>query len=286
MENNGIESLEQIEQERKSDEQINHRENLLLMTHDDIEYQQRNPQIMDIPNDMELKFLAISKELSQVLPKWEHWLQKLSNYLTEWQEFSLEDIPNELANSSRTLIYELNSYLEIACNNLNDMWILVEWSKLGQELSEVTTREVVWELVYDLYSRCGRIIDCENHPYLENVNLDTEKYDWASIIVKCRPELEKIIVKKVKVNNQNIDDEIVIKTNDFNVIPPLPYEAIFDKSIRDIQITCEKLTKENSIKETLICAKEIIDESPLILLPSINSQARGALKRTLMQFNI
>ena len=28
MENNGIESLEQIEQERKSDEQINHRENL------------------------------------------------------------------------------------------------------------------------------------------------------------------------------------------------------------------------------------------------------------------
>ena len=123
------------------------------MTHDDIEYQQRNPQIMDIPNDMELKFLAISKELSQVLPKWEHWLQKLSNYLIEWQEFSLEDIPNELANSSRTLIYELNSYLEIACNNLNDMWILVEWSKLGQE-GEVTTREVVWELVYDLYSRC------------------------------------------------------------------------------------------------------------------------------------
>ena len=286
MENNEIEPLEQIKQERKSDEQINHRENLLLMTHDDIEYQQRNPQIMDISNDVELKFLAISKELSHVLPKWEHWLQKLSNYLTEWQEFSLEDIPNELANSSRTLIYELNSYLEIACNNLNDMWILVEWSKLGQELSEVTTREVVWELVYDLYSRCGRIIDCENHPYLESVNVDTEKYDWASIIVKCRPELEKIFVKQVKVINQNIDDEIVIKTNEFTGIPPLPKEAIFDKSIRDIQVTCEKLTKENSIKATLICAKEIIDESPLILLPSINSQARGALKRTLMEFNI
>ena len=285
MENNGIESLEQIEQERKSDEQINHRENLLLMTHDDIEYQQRNPQIMDIPNDMELKFLAISKELSRVLPKWEHWLQKLSNYLTEWQEFNLEDIPNELANSSKTLIYELNSYLEIACNNLNDMWILVEWSKLGQELKEDTTREVVWELVYDLYSRCGRIIDCENHPYLENVNQDTEKYDWSSIVVKCRPELEKIIVKQLNVNNQYNDDEIVIKTNDFSGIPSLPNEAIFDKSIRDIQLTCEKLTKENSIKATLLCAKEIIDESPLILLPSINSQARGALKRTLMEFN-
>ena len=285
MENNGIESLEQIKQERKSDEQINHRENILLMTHDDIEYQQRNPQIMDISNDVELKFLAISKELSRVLPKWEHWLQKLSNYLTEWQEFNLEDIPNELANSSKTLIYELNSYLEIACNNLNDMWILVEWSKLGQELKEDTTREVVWELVYDLYSRCGRIIDCENHPYLENVNQDTEKYDWSSIVVKCRPELEKIIVKQLKVNNQYNDDEIVIKTNDFTGIPPLPNEAIFDKSIRDIQVTCEKLTKENSIKATLLCAKEIIDESPLILLPSINSQARGALKRTLMEFN-
>ncbi len=285
MENNGIESLEQIKQERKSDEQINHRENILLMTHDDIEYQQRNPQIMDISNDVELKFLAISKELSRVLPKWEHWLQKLSNYLTEWQEFNLEDIPNELANSSKTLIYELNSYLEIACNNLNDMWILVEWSKLGQELKEDTTREVVWELVYDLYSRCGRIIDCENHPYLENVNQDTEKYDWSSIVVKCRPELEKIIVKQLKVNNQYNDDEIVIKTNDFSGIPSLPNEAIFDKSIRDIQVTCEKLTKENSIKATLLCAKEIIDESPLILLPSINSQARGALKRTLMEFN-
>ena len=210
----------------------------------------------------------------------------MSNYLTEWQEFNLEDIPNELANSSRTLIYELNSYLEIACNNLNDMWILFEWSKLGQELKKDTTREVVWELVYDLYSRCGRIIDCENHPYLENVNLDTEKYDWASIILKCRPELEKIIVKQVKGNNQYIDDEIVIKTNDFSLIPQLPNEAIFDKSIRDIQVTCQKLTKENTIKETLICAKEIIDKSPLILLPSINSQARGALKRTLMQFNI
>ena len=285
MENNGIESLEQIKQERKSDEQINHRENILLMTHDDIEYQQRNPQIMDISNDVELKFLAISKELSRVLPKWEHWLQKLSNYLTEWQEFNLEDIPNELANSSKTLIYELNYYLEIACNNLNDMWILVEWSKLGQELKEDTTREVVWELVYDLYSRCGRIIDCENHPYLENVNQDTEKYDWSSIVVKCRPELEKIIVKQLKVNNQYNDDEIVIKTNDFSGIPSLPNEAIFDKSIRDIQVTCEKLTKENSIKATLLCAKEIIDESPLILLPSINSQARGALKRTLMEFN-
>ena len=159
-------------------------------------------------------------------------------------------------------------------------------SKLCQELSEVTTREVVWELVYDLYSRCGRIIDCENHPYLESVNVDTEKYDWASIIVKCRPELEKIFVKQVKVINQNIDDEIVIKTNEFTGIPPLPKEAIFDKAIRDIQVTCEKLTKENSIKATLICAKEIIDESPLILLPSINSQARGALKRTLMEFNI
>ena len=286
MENNSIESLEQTDRECISDEDINHEENHRLISHDDIEDKCTYNHIAEIPSDMELKFLAISKELSQVLPKWEHWLQKLSNYLTEWQEFSLEDIPNELANSSRTLIYELNSYLEIACNNLNDMWILVEWSKLGQELSEVTTREVVWELVYDLYSRCGRIIDCENHPYLENVSLDTEKYDWASIIVKCRPELEKIIVKQVKVINQNIDDEIVIKTNDFTGIPPLPNEAIFDKSIRDIQVTCEKLTKENSIKATLICAKEIIDESPLILLPSINSQARGALKRTLMEFNI
>ena len=286
MENNSIESLEQTDRECISDEDINHEENHRFIIHDDNEHICTNNHIAEIPSDMELKFLAISKELSQVLPKWEHWLQKLTNYLTEWQEFSLEDIPNELANSSRTLIYELNSYLEIACNNLNDMWILVEWSKLGQELSEVTTREVVWELVYDLYSRCGRIIDCENHPYLENVNLDTEKYDWASIIVKCRPELEKIIVKQVKVNNQNIDDEIVIKTNDFSGIPPLPNEAIFDKSIRDIQVTCEKLTKENSIKATLISAKEIIDESPLILLPSINSQARGALKRTLMEFNI
>ena len=286
MENNSIESLEQTVRECIPDEDINHEENHRFIIHDDNEDKCTNNHIAEIPSDMELKFLAISKELSQVLPKWEHWLQKLSNYLTEWQEFSLEDIPNELANSSRTLIYELNSYLEIACNNLNDMWILVEWSKLGQELSEVTTREVVWELVYDLYSRCGRIIDCENHPYLENVSLDTEKYDWASIIVKCRPELEKIIVKQVKVINQNIDDEIVIKTNDFTGIPPLPNEAIFDKSIRDIQVTCEKLTKENSIKATLICAKEIIDESPLILLPSINSQARGALKRTLMEFNI
>ena len=144
---------------------------------------------------------------------------------------------------------------------------------------------MVWELVYDLYSRCGRIIDCENHPYLENVNQDAEKYDWPSIVVKCKPELEKIIVKQLKVNNQYNDDEIVIKTNDFSGIPSLPNEAIFDKSIRDIQVTCEKLTKENSIKATLLCAKEIIDESPLILLPSINSQARGALKRTLMEFN-
>lgn len=286
MENNSIKSLEQTEFERISNEDINNEENHCFITHDDIENKCNNNKIVEIPSDMELKFMAISKELSQVLPKWEHWLQKLSNYLTEWQEFNLEDIPNELANSSRTLIYELNSYLEIACNNLNDMWILFEWSKLGQELKEDTTREVVWELVYDLYSRCGRIIDCENHPYLENVNLDTEKYDWASIILKCRPELEKIIVKQVKGNNQYIDDEIVIKTNDFSLIPQLPNEAIFDKSIRDIQVTCQKLTKENTIKETLICAKEIIDESPLILLPSINSQARGALKRTLMQFNI
>jgi hypothetical protein len=286
MESNSIDSPEQIWQKPKTNVLNGLEEDLLFNSQKENKCHQNITEIENKPNDMDLKFLAMIRELEQVLPKWENWLEKLSNYLTEWQDFNLEDIPSDLANSSKILIYELNSYLEIACNNLNDMWILLEWSKLGPEQKKDTSRDVVWELVYDLYSRCGRIMDCENHPYLGDINQEIPKYDWTSTIVKCRPELENIIIKEININNPNLDDEIVIKTTDFSGIPQLPNEAVFDKSVRDIKITCEKLGKENSIKATLLCAKEVIDESPLILLPSINSQARAALKRTLMEYNI
>jgi hypothetical protein len=286
MESNSIDSPEQIWQKPKTNVLNGLEEDLLFNSQKEIKCQQTITEIENKPNDIDLKFLAMIRELEQVLPKWENWLEKLSNYLTEWQDFNLEDIPSDLANSSKILIYELNSYLEIACNNLNDMWILLEWSKLGPEQKKDTSRDVVWELVYDLYSRCGRIMDCENHPYLGDINQEIPKYDWTSTIVKCRPELENIIIEEININNPNLDDEIVIKTTDFSGIPQLPNEAVFDKSVRDIKITCEKLGKENSIKTTLLCAKEVIDESPLILLPSINSQARAALKRTLMEYNI
>lgn len=265
---------------------MGHINNEILLSEDYTSSNQGSKENLEICDDMETKFLAICREINNVLPKWENWLQKLSNYLTEWQEFNLEKIPNELTNSSKILIYELNSYLEIACNNLNDMWILVEWSKLGRDQKKNSSRDVVWELVYDLYSRCGRIIDCENHPYLGDIDQESPKYDWTSTIVKCRPELEEKLIQEVNINNQNLDDEIVIKTTDFSAIPQLPNEAAFEKSVRDIQVTCEKLGKENSIKTTLLSAKQFIDESPLIQLPSINSQARAALKRTLMEYNI
>ena len=242
-------------------------------------------QNMSIDGAMDAKFSAISEELSHVLPRWENWLAKLSNYLTEWREFNLEEIPPELANSSRTLIHELNSYLELACNNLNDMWILVEWSEFGRKQKNDNLRMVVWDLVFDLYSWCGRIIDCENHPYLEDGDLGLNVYQWANLVIKCRPELDGLLKEEEQTGNGDLEDEFEIKTIDLSGIPQLPGESVFNESVREIEFTTEKLARENSLKKVLQCAKELIDKSPLIKLPSINSQARGALKKTLMQYN-
>ena len=250
-----------------------------------IDYQDSKNNV-EICDEIETKFLAICHEIDCVLPKWEQWLQRLSNYLTDWKNFNHEDIPSELANSSKMLIYELNTYFEIACNNLNDLWILVEWSKLGRNNQTKIERDVIWELVYDLYSRCGRIIDCENHPYLECITEDFSKECWASIILNCRPDLVELITTSEEEINQSPSNEISIKTNNVGGIPNLPIEAVFDKSVRDIEAACDKLEKENKIKTILITAKSIIDDSPFIKLPSINSQARGALKRTLMQYKL
>ena len=247
---------------------------------------QNSKNDVEVFDEMETKFLAICHEIDCVLPKWEQWLLRLSNYLTDWKDFNLEDIPSELANSSKMLIYELNTYFEIACNNLNDLWILVEWSKLGRDNQSKVEREVVWELVYDLYSRCGRIIDCENHPYLECISEDFSKECWASIIVNCKPDLVELITTSEEEINQSPSNEIIIKTNNVSGMPNLPIEAVFDKSVRDIESAWDKLEKENRMKTILITAKSIIDDSPLIKLPSINSQSRGALKRTLMQYKL
>ena len=247
---------------------------------------QNSKNNIEICDEMETKFLAICREIDYVLPKWEQWLLRLSNYLTDWKDFNLEDIPSELANSSKMLIYELNTYFEIACNNLNDLWILVEWSKLGGNNQSKAERDVVWELVYDLYSRCGRIIDCENHPYLECISEDFSKKCWASIIVNCRPDLVELITTSEEEINQSPSNEINIKTHNVSGMPNLPIEAVFDKSVRDIESAWDKLEKENRMKTILITAKSIIDDSPFIKLPSINSQARGALKRTLMQYKL
>ena len=272
-------------EEMKLNSQENEYGNQLMSSKNSVSQEEGSEQNLNIDSAMDAKFSAISEELSYVLPRWENWLAKLSNYLTEWREFNLEEIPPELANSSRTLIHELNSYLELACNNLNDMWILVEWSEFGRHQKNDNLRKVVWDLVYDLYSRCGRIIDCENHPYLEDGDLGLNVYQWANLIIKCRPELDGLLKEEEQTGNGDSEDEFEIKTIDLSGIPQLPGESVFNESVREIEFTTEKLARENSLKKVLQSAKELIDKSPLIKLPSINSQARGALKKTLMQYN-
>ena len=66
--------------------------------------------------------------------------------------------------------------------------------------------------------------------------------------LKLQADLVELITTSEEEINQSPSNEISIKTNNVGGIPNLPIEAVFDKSVRDIEAACDKLEKENKNK--------------------------------------